>query len=160
MTRANWTSATAWLDRPPPFHPWKLFFKAYPTKSLSLPLYPTIFSLYPSGLSHSLSTTHKHFATGRLCLQAFSPYPVADWVNRWPEVRARELRGQLDEIVDYLAKAATTIAGLVEEGERQAEIRRREWEEERRRLEERWERERQEKTKAEARQELLEAIRS
>lgn len=55
MTRANWTSATAWLDRPPPFHPWKLFFKAYPTKSLSLPLYPTIFSLYPSGLSHSLS---------------------------------------------------------------------------------------------------------
>ncbi|EOK5391433.1 hypothetical protein ACM6SQ_006525, partial [Pseudomonas aeruginosa] len=36
-------------------HPWKLFFKAYPTKSLSLPLYPTIFSLYPSGLSHSLS---------------------------------------------------------------------------------------------------------
>ncbi|WP_226945830.1 PilW family protein, partial [Pseudomonas aeruginosa] len=42
-------------DRPPPFHPWKLFFKAYPTKSLSLPLYPTIFSLYPSGLSHSLS---------------------------------------------------------------------------------------------------------
>lgn len=55
MTRANWTSATAWPDRPPPFHPWKLFFKAYPTKSLSLPLYPTIFSLYPSGLSHSLS---------------------------------------------------------------------------------------------------------
>lgn len=81
-------------------------------------------------------TAHKHFATGRLCLQAFSPYPVADWVNRWPEVRARELRGQLDEIVDYLAKAATTIAGLVEEGERQAEIRRREW------GEERWERER------------------
>ncbi|HHM6604042.1 TPA: hypothetical protein ACRNOX_006405, partial [Pseudomonas aeruginosa] len=38
-----------------PFHPWKLFFKAYPAKSLSLPLYPTIFSLYPSGLSHSLS---------------------------------------------------------------------------------------------------------
>ncbi len=55
MTRANWTSATAWPDRPPPFHPWKLFFKAYPTKSLSLPLYPTIFSLYPPGLSHSLS---------------------------------------------------------------------------------------------------------
>ncbi|MCS8075028.1 hypothetical protein N1E82_31435, partial [Pseudomonas aeruginosa] len=25
------------------------------TKSLSLPLYPTIFSLYPPGLSHSLS---------------------------------------------------------------------------------------------------------
>ncbi|MCO2722631.1 hypothetical protein FA299_07815 [Pseudomonas aeruginosa] len=57
MTRANWTSATAWPDRPPPFHPWKLFFKAYPTKSLSLPLYPTIFSLYPPGLSHSLSNS-------------------------------------------------------------------------------------------------------
>lgn len=105
-------------------------------------------------------TTHKQFATGRLCLQAFSPYLVADWVHRWPEAKARELRGRLDEIVDYLAKAATTIAGLVEEGERQAEIRRREWEEERRRLEERWERERQEKARAEARQELLEAIRA
>lgn len=57
MTRANWTSATAWPDRPPPFHPWKLFCKAYPAKSLSLPLYPTIFSLYPSGLSHSLSAS-------------------------------------------------------------------------------------------------------
>ena len=105
-------------------------------------------------------TTHKHFATGRLCLQAFSPYPVADWVHRWPEAKARELRGRLDEIVDNLAKAATTIAGLVEDGERQAEIRRREWEEERRRLEERWERERQEKARVEARQELLEAIRA
>lgn len=105
-------------------------------------------------------TTQKHFATGRLCLQAFSPYPVADWVHRWPEAKARELRWQLDEIVDFLAKAATIIAGLVEEGERQAEIRRREWEEERRRLEERWERERQEKARAEARQELLEAIRA
>ncbi|MFG9834217.1 hypothetical protein ACG3OX_20025, partial [Pseudomonas aeruginosa] len=37
----------------------KLFFKAYPTKSLSLPLYPTIFSLYPSGLSHSLSESRE-----------------------------------------------------------------------------------------------------
>ncbi len=61
MTRANWTSATAWPDRPPPFHPWKLFFKAYPTKSLSLPLYPTIFSLYPPGLSHSLSASDLGF---------------------------------------------------------------------------------------------------
>ncbi|ELL4312303.1 hypothetical protein RXE40_001116 [Pseudomonas aeruginosa] len=105
-------------------------------------------------------TAHQHFATGRLCLQAFSPYPVADWVHCWPEAKARDLRGQLDEIVDYLTKAATTIAGLVEEGERQAEIRRQEWEEERRRLEARWERERQEKARAEARQELLEAIRA
>ncbi|MGU1788041.1 hypothetical protein ACSERT_24985 [Pseudomonas aeruginosa] len=105
-------------------------------------------------------TTQMPFATGRLCLQVFSPYPVADWMHRWPEVRARELRGQLDEIVDYLTKAAVTIAGLVEEGERQVEIRRREWEEERRRLEERWERERQEKSRAAARQDLLDAIRA
>lgn len=40
-------------------------------------------------------TTQKHFATGRLCLQAFSPHPVADWVYRWPEAKARELRGQV-----------------------------------------------------------------
>ncbi|HHH9408488.1 hypothetical protein VST52_01630 [Pseudomonas aeruginosa] len=105
-------------------------------------------------------TTQMPFASGRLCLQAFSPYPVADWVHSWPEAKARALRGQVDEIVDYLTKAAATIAGLVEEGERQAEIRRLEWEEERRRLEERWERERQEKARAAARQDLLEAIRA
>lgn len=81
-------------------------------------------------------------------------------MHRWPEAKARELRGRLDEIVEYLAKAAATIARLVEEGERQAEIRRLEWEEERRRLEERWERERQEKVRAAARQDLLEAIRA
>jgi len=85
-------------------------------------------------------TTQMPFASGRLCLQAFSPYPVADWVHRWPEAKARALRGQADEIADYLTKTAATIARLVEEGEREAEIRRLEWEEERRRLEERWER--------------------
>lgn len=94
MTRANWTSATAWLDRPPPFHPWKLFFKAYPTKSLSLPLYPTIFSLYPSGLSHSLSLGRergldrrraiKHLALvlggASLGLATWQAEPLRDWL--------------------------------------------------------------------------------
>lgn len=85
MTRANWTSATAWLDRPPPFHPWKLFFKAYPTKSLSLPLYPTIFSLYPSGLSHSLSlggAQGKDSALGKVIGPSFSAAEVPAVIER------------------------------------------------------------------------------
>lgn len=106
------------------------------------------------------SATQMPFATGRLCLQAFSPYPVADWVHRWPEAKSRALRGQLDEIVDYLTTAAATIARLVEEGEHQVELRRLEWEQQWRRMEERQARDRREKARAAARQDLLDAIRA
>lgn len=81
MTRANWTSATAWPDRPPPFHPWKLFCKAYPAKSLSLPLYPTIFSLYPSGLSHSLSVRATPFRKSRREMVMGSPLRGSGWLG-------------------------------------------------------------------------------
>ena len=104
-------------------------------------------------------TARVPFATGRLCLQAFSPYPVAEWVNRWRETKVGELRGQLDEIVEQLTESAAQIADLVEEGERQAEIRRLEWEEQWRQMEVRLELERKLKAREAARTELVEAIR-
>lgn len=112
MTRANWTSATAWLDRPPPFHPWKLFFKAYPTKSLSLPLYPTIFSLYPSGLSHSLSTTYYFKDIDDLITDTFALF-----VERNAEALSAfwsSVEGDLQEMAAVLADDPGARGSLVE----------------------------------------------
>ena len=72
--------------------------------------------------------TKKAFPTGRLCLQAYSPYPRAKWINRWQEAKDSDLCSQIKTIVKELAGAAVNIARLVEEGERQAEIERQQWE--------------------------------
>lgn len=81
-------------------------------------------------------TTNMDFATGRICLQAYSPYQRADWVNRWQETKPRDLNGQIKQIVKELEKSSEIIARLVEEGERRAEIERKkreaEWEQYRR----------------------------
>lgn len=73
-------------------------------------------------------TTKKDFPTGRLCLQAYSPYLSAQWVKRWKETKDRDLDGQIGSIVKELEQAAVHIAHGVEEGERQAELRRQQWE--------------------------------
>lgn len=103
-------------------------------------------------------TTNQDFPTGRLCLQAYSPYWRANWVKRWQETKARDLNRQIKEIVKELEKASETIARLVEEGERQAEIERQKWEVQR----EQWRREEAERLTAkalkESREELLQII--
>jgi len=73
-------------------------------------------------------TTKKDFPTGRLCLQAYSPYPRDKWVNHWRETRNHDLSSQIKGIVKELEQAAVIIARLAEEGERQAELERRQWE--------------------------------
>jgi len=69
-------------------------------------------------------TTKKAFPTGRLCLQAYSPYPRAKWINCWRETKNRDLGSQAKAIVKELERASVNVARLVEEGERQAEIER------------------------------------
>jgi hypothetical protein len=41
---------------------------------------------------HGWTSTHD-FPTGRLCLQAYSPYPRADWTQQWRETPNRALLG-------------------------------------------------------------------
>ena len=94
-------------------------------------------------------TTKKDFPTGRLCLQAYSPYPRATWAKRWQETKNRDLVTQIKTIVKELENAAVDIARLVEKGERQAELERQEWEAK----QERWRREEEEHRAAEARKE-------
>ncbi|MCY1536436.1 hypothetical protein D9M68_718950 [compost metagenome] len=103
-------------------------------------------------------TTRKDFATGRLCLQAFSPYPLADWTRCWRESKGNRLEDQLDEIVQQLADAAPVISRLVEEGEERQRIRQLEWEEEHRRFLIKEELRRQAKAREEARSDLLKVI--
>jgi hypothetical protein len=105
-------------------------------------------------------TTQKDYPTGRLCLQAYSPYPRAHWVKRWQETKNRDLVTQIKTIVKELEHAAVDIARLVEKGELQAKVERQEWEAQ----QERWRREEEERRAAmaykESRDELLQIIKT
>ena len=103
-------------------------------------------------------TTKKDFPTGRLCLQAYSPYPRTKWANHWRETKNHDLGSQIKGIVKELERAAVIIARLVEEGERQAELERQRWEAQ----QEQWRREeaerRAEKALKDSREDLLRII--
>jgi len=82
----------------------------------------------PPKRSNHTWTTRKDLPTGRLCVQAYSPYPMASWKKQWKETTAaRSLDTQIKGIVKELEGAAVEIARLVEEGMRQAEIERQRW---------------------------------
>jgi hypothetical protein len=112
-------------------------------------------SRYPHELTW---TTKKDYPTGRLCLQAYAPYPRAHWVKRWQETKKRDLSSQIKTIIREFKEAAVVIARLVEEGERQAEIEHQKWEAQ----QEIWRREKAERHAAQAlkesREELLQII--
>ena len=73
--------------------------------------------------------THKRdMPSGRLCLRASSPYRRTSWERQWRESKAGELPGKFAGIVKELERDAATIAKLVEEAERQAELERQRWE--------------------------------
>lgn len=90
-------------------------------------------------------TTHD-FPSNRLCLQAYSPYRVAEWTKQWRETKGVDLKKQVPSIVEELVRETRAIVQLIEEGERQAAIRRQQWEEEQRQ----WERKEAERKAAEA----------
>ena len=103
-------------------------------------------------------TTKKDYSTGRLCLQAYSPYWRAKWIKQWRETKKRDLEKQIKSIGKELEQAAGPVARLVEEGERQAEIERQRWEAQ----QERWRREEAERKAAKSlkasREELFQII--
>ncbi|MDN7698618.1 hypothetical protein R0290_21105 [Burkholderia semiarida] len=73
-------------------------------------------------------TTTREFATGRLCLQAYSPYPGTNWKRCWKESKEEGLISQISEIIQELEVGANEIARLVVEEKQRAEAQRREWE--------------------------------
>ena len=103
--------------------------------------------------------TSKHdFPTGRLCLQAYSPYPRANWSRQWKETKDHDISAKIPAIVRELEKSTIEVARLVEDGERQVELERQRWAAQ----QEQWRREEAEKRAAKAlndsKEELLEII--
>jgi hypothetical protein len=109
---------------------------------------------------HNYWTTKKDYPTGRMCLQAYSPYRFAHWVTQWRESKPKELELKLDEIVKSLERAAPDVATLVAEGERQAEIQRAKREEEWQRYQAEEARRQKAKAIVDSRADLLSAIAS
>jgi hypothetical protein len=103
-------------------------------------------------------TAKQDFPTGRLCLQAYSPYWRAEWTHQWREMKDRDILNRIPLIVRELEKATGEVARLVEEGERQAEQERQRWAVQ----QEQWRREEAERRAAkalkESKEELLEII--
>lgn len=103
-------------------------------------------------------TSKREFPSGRLCLQAYSPYWLAKWTQQWRETRDHDIVGRIPTIIRELEKAASEVARLVEEGERRAELERQRWAAQ----QEQWRREEAEKRAAkaiqESKEELLEII--
>jgi hypothetical protein len=91
-------------------------------------------------------TTKRDRPCGRLCLKAYSPYPLAEWGQLWSEKAPGELSGQLPALIRTLEREAATVVALVEEGKRKAEEEMKRWEAQKRQ----WEQERIEKERAEA----------
>jgi hypothetical protein len=73
-------------------------------------------------------TTKKHFATGRLCLQAYASYWDGKWVRKWLETKDRNLPSRIASIVNELEGSVPEVTRMVEEGKRAAELERQRWE--------------------------------
>jgi hypothetical protein len=91
----------------------------------------------PHQLIHSW-TTKRDTPSGRLCVQAYSPYTGTSWKHIWRETKSGDFPGQFLSIVKALEQEASNIVNLVQEAERRAKIRQDEWEAQwqKRRLEE------------------------
>jgi hypothetical protein len=94
-----------------------------------------------------------HFPTGRFALRAYSPYPETTWSKEWHETKPRELSSLLEQISQDLLAGTRAIVEQVKEAQRQAEIRRLQWEEQKRK----WAIEEEERRKKEAEQRRIQA---
>ena len=58
-------------------------------------------------------TTKKDFPTGRLCLQAYSPYPRTKWVNHWRETGSHDLCSQIKSLVNSFWDAVCPVVLVI-----------------------------------------------
>jgi hypothetical protein len=102
--------------------------------------------------------THKDYASGRLCLQAYSPDWRAPWTKQWREGKPSQLAAQIPQIVREVEGAAPELAARIVEAETKAEAERIVWEAQRQREREEAERARRVKARQDAKQDILSAI--
>jgi regulator of replication initiation timing len=99
-------------------------------------------------------TSTKDFPSGRLFLQAYSPYRGTHWVRHWRETNKRDLYKQVKTIIRELERAAVDISVLVEEAQRQAELERQRMKEQL----EKWRREEENRKAIQARKDSREEL--
>lgn len=106
-------------------------------------------------VAYSSGWTSRHdFTSGRLCLQAYSPYYDTSWKQQWRESGSGDLKSKLKTIVRELTNAATVIAREAAEAAQRAEVRRREWDAQHERWKHEQEEQRRKKAIKESREEL------
>jgi len=81
--------------------------------------------------SYSWRSMHD-LPSGRLCVQVYSPYQRVAWMRQWRESKTGDFPRKLSGLVKEIETEAANIVRRFEEGERQAEIERLRWEEEKR----------------------------
>jgi hypothetical protein len=82
-------------------------------------------------------TTMREIPSGRLKLVAYCPYPKVSWMQEWRELPQSPLEKRIPEIIKSIENTAVDLVPKLEEADRQAEIRHREW----LAAQERWQRE-------------------
>ena len=91
-------------------------------------------------------TSRRDMPSGRMCLQAYSPYLGTTWIRTWRESEAKELTAFIPAIIRDLRGAVPEIARQVEAAEQESQRRQKEWDEQKAR----WDREREEQRVAKA----------
>ena len=102
--------------------------------------------------------SHKHYASGRLCVQAYSPDWRASWTKQWRESKVGQLAALIPQVMREIEGAAPELAARIVEAEKKAEAERIAWEAQRKREREEAERARCVKARQDAKQDILSAI--
>lgn len=103
-------------------------------------------------------TSTRDMPSGRLCIQAYLPYPGTQWARQWQEAKAGDFPGKLHAIIKELEGASASIAKQVEEAERRAEIQRQQLELQREIERKRWEEEKAKQALEDAERRRIKAI--
>ncbi|SNB47472.1 hypothetical protein [Geobacter sp. DSM 9736] len=102
-------------------------------------------------------TSTRDMPSGRLCIQAYSPYPGTQWARQWQEAKAGDFPSKLHAIIKELEVTSASIAKQVEEAERKAEIQRQQLEQQREIERKRWEEEKAKQALEDAERRRVEA---
>lgn len=103
-------------------------------------------------------TTTRDLPTNRLRLIAFSPYGRVSWSTSWSESSKKPLDTCIKSILKRIESEAIALVGRLEEADRQAEIRRHEWQVEQEKARQQSDRKRVDQSISESKQHLSQII--
>jgi hypothetical protein len=119
---------------------------------------PTSPSARRDPLSEYRYTFKEDMPNGKICIRAYSPYGMVSWMQEWKEKSPGSMTNGLRAIVKELEADASEMVKRIEEGERRAEIHRKEQEVRLRELEREMAQRKLERATEESRKEIFEII--